>query len=176
MYLLEHSFSETVNDGDISDESFLLGIFSTMEKAEEAILHYKTQPGFKDYPDGFTIVGFKVDEHFCNDDIILPKGVTNIKGYMDDSENAEVAKEYPVFLLQHYVEYDEGGSTCEETRNLGIYSSWEKGIQAKTHYKAMKGFKDLPDACFYLEGWKPDEDKEWTEGFVTVDDDEPSGE
>lgn len=37
------------------DEEMMLGVFSTREKASEAITHLRTQPGFKDHPDGFQI-------------------------------------------------------------------------------------------------------------------------
>jgi len=175
IYLLRHSY-EQQNDGFVFLQVKGLGIFASKEEAESAIEYFKTLQGFKNYPEGFQNTEYKVDEHHIKDDIVLPDGVTNIKGYMDDSENAEGADDYPVFLLQHYIEYnDKDGIYCEETRNLGIYSTWDKGMQAKAHYKSMKGFNSLPDDCFYLEGRVLNR-KGWTEGFVTVDDDDPAGE
>ena len=49
VYMVEHSRKV---EEDVYD-SKLLGFFSTKEKAEQAILEYKTVIGFRDYPDGF---------------------------------------------------------------------------------------------------------------------------
>lgn len=57
VYMVEHSRKV---EEDVYD-SKLLGFFSTKEKAEQAILEYKTVIGFRDYPDDFRIEKFKVD-------------------------------------------------------------------------------------------------------------------
>lgn len=38
-----------------SDEMKLIGIYSTEEKAREAVARVRQQPGFRDFPDGFEI-------------------------------------------------------------------------------------------------------------------------
>ncbi len=38
-----------------------IGLYSTREKAEEAILRLKDKPGFRKYPDGFRISTWPVD-------------------------------------------------------------------------------------------------------------------
>ena len=176
VYLLQHSYQQQYYYSDrYYTETKNLGDYSSKEEAESAIEFYKTLQGFKDHPDGFHITEYKVDEHHCKDGIVIPEGAKNIKGYdMEDyeREDAENAHKYSLFGLQHYFEYEDKDGCCpEETRDLGYYSSWEKGMEAKAHYKAMKGFKDLPDDCFYLGGCVLNR-KGWIEGFVTIEADE----
>ncbi len=43
------------------DEEKLLGIYSSEERAREAITRLKDQPGFRDHPKGFAIERCKID-------------------------------------------------------------------------------------------------------------------
>lgn len=45
VFLLQHSY-----EIEEFDETKTIGIYSSKEKAEEAILRYKELPGFRDYP------------------------------------------------------------------------------------------------------------------------------
>jgi hypothetical protein len=49
---------EGFDNGDCS----LIGVYSLQSKAEEALTRAKNLPGFKDYPDGFVIDGYVLDE------------------------------------------------------------------------------------------------------------------
>ena len=53
VFLLWH-----VHEGDVK----MLGVYSGEQKGEQVKDNAKTQPGFRDYPDGFHISGYRVDE------------------------------------------------------------------------------------------------------------------
>ncbi|MGP4789379.1 homoserine kinase [Psychrobacter sp. 1Y11] len=55
VFVLEHTRYEDDNsDNDIEDFK-LIGVFASLEQAQAAIAQLSTQPGFKDYPNGFHI-------------------------------------------------------------------------------------------------------------------------
>jgi len=47
VYLLQHEF-----ELEGREESFMLGVFSDRQRAEEAQAYFETQPGFRDHLDG----------------------------------------------------------------------------------------------------------------------------
>jgi hypothetical protein len=49
-------------DGDWSGIS--IGVYSSLERAEQAIARLRQRPGFRDYPDGFRIDGRLLDEDY----------------------------------------------------------------------------------------------------------------
>ena len=57
-YVLQHSYE--LENG--CDEAKLLGVFSSYEKAEAAILEYKKLPGFKQRPNDFCIDNYEIDK------------------------------------------------------------------------------------------------------------------
>ena len=58
VYLLWH-----IHDtGHGDEETKLIGVYSTEQRAQQAIARLKQQPGFKDYPDDFQIELCGVDE------------------------------------------------------------------------------------------------------------------
>lgn len=59
LYMLWHSYQPDL-DIDHDEEKFI-GIYSTEEKAKAAMEKLRTQPGFRDYPDGFEIHPQRVD-------------------------------------------------------------------------------------------------------------------
>ncbi|MGM8886538.1 homoserine kinase [Psychrobacter sp. 1U2] len=55
VFVLEHTRYEDDNsDNDIEDFK-LIGVFKSLEQAQAAIAQLNTQPGFKDYPNGFHV-------------------------------------------------------------------------------------------------------------------------
>ncbi len=56
-FVLEHSYEINGND-----ETKLIGIYSTNELAEEAILRLKIQPGFRDRPEDFHISEYELNK------------------------------------------------------------------------------------------------------------------
>jgi hypothetical protein len=48
--------------GDGEEDEKLIGVYSSQEKAKEAIVRLKDQPGFVDLPEGFGIYAYTVDK------------------------------------------------------------------------------------------------------------------
>ena len=74
-----------------------------------------------------------------------------------------------VYLLQHSYEKE----ICEdlkadETKVIGIYSSYENAEMVKERFKVKKGFNRFSEDCFYIDEYELDQDN-WTDGFVTVE-------
>lgn len=67
VYELRHTFFRHKDEivGSVSD----LGLYSTIEQAENAIQYYVTQPGFKDNQDAFSVRERPVTGE-CNDGIV----------------------------------------------------------------------------------------------------------
>lgn len=57
LYLLQHSYS-----AGCEEDTKIIGIYSSVEKAEAVIQRYKQLPGFMDYPGDFYIDPYCVDE------------------------------------------------------------------------------------------------------------------
>ncbi|MBV8563844.1 MAG: hypothetical protein JO273_00135 [Methylobacteriaceae bacterium] len=51
VYTLFHEYEKAPG----ADETTLIGIYTTREKAEAALARVRDKPGFRDYPDGFDI-------------------------------------------------------------------------------------------------------------------------
>lgn len=59
VYILWHT-----HELDGHEEELMLGAYSTPEKAATAMAHLRTQPGFKDQPDGFEIKDCTIDRMY----------------------------------------------------------------------------------------------------------------
>ena len=57
LYLLWHTYEEESG----AEESKLIGVYSSEERAKEALEKVRIQPGFRDYPDGFEIYEDELD-------------------------------------------------------------------------------------------------------------------
>ena len=60
MTILYHLVHEYVMENG-EDEIKNLGVYSTRERAQEAITRYWTLPGFRDHPDGFKVYESELD-------------------------------------------------------------------------------------------------------------------
>lgn len=58
VYVLQHSYA--LQNG--CDETKLLGVFSSEDKAQQAIEMYRTLPGFCEHPQDFHLDKYLVDE------------------------------------------------------------------------------------------------------------------
>jgi len=62
VYLLQHSY-EVIYEGASFDETKLIGIYSSREKAEEVVERYKKITGFNKYPSScFYIADYELDQ------------------------------------------------------------------------------------------------------------------
>jgi hypothetical protein len=60
VYVLHHIH---ILDTEIDQEEVkLIGIYSTFQSAKEAVERLKTQPGFRDTPEGFHIESYEIDK------------------------------------------------------------------------------------------------------------------
>jgi hypothetical protein len=76
VFLLEHYYEDTIDEDITSGETKTLGIFSTEEKAKEAIQFYKVLPGFKDYPDDcFNVEEFELDDKWWDTGFVTVEGI-----------------------------------------------------------------------------------------------------
>lgn len=57
VYLLWHSY-----ELEGSEEDKLIGVYSTRERAEQAVERKLQYPGFRDHPEGFLIANFTIDK------------------------------------------------------------------------------------------------------------------
>jgi len=169
VYLLEHSYTDLSEEDDSSDNMKILGIFSSIENIENAIEYYITVNGFKEYPKDFKVTEMEVDKNnYDARDYSLSANISDVNGYMDDSEYADTAYKFSIYLLQHYMEYiEEDGERYSTTMHFGIYSSWENGQNAKKHYFSQPQFANLPNDTLFLDRYVLDQ-KEWREGFSSI--------
>ena len=61
VYLLQHSY-EVETEAGLLDETKIIGIFSSKEKAEKTIEECKNFSGFKNYPENFYIDQYELDK------------------------------------------------------------------------------------------------------------------
>ena len=59
VFILQHARPETENR--MEDVKFI-GAYSSKASAQVAVQRLQTQPGFRDYPDHFTIDAYEIDE------------------------------------------------------------------------------------------------------------------
>lgn len=80
VYLLYHQFEfRDPRLEDLEDRAKLIGVYSDRTAAEQAIERVKNLPGFRDYPDGFVI-----DEYVLNEDN-WSEGFVTVYGSSDRS-------------------------------------------------------------------------------------------
>jgi hypothetical protein len=72
-----------------------------------------------------------------------------------------------VYTLEHSYEYGED-LEYDESKMLGIYSSFEKAEEAKNRYSKLIGFADYDESCFYIDEYELNVDTGFTDGFVKV--------
>lgn len=77
VYLLQHCYEYEVVE-DISKENIkIIGIYSSRERAEQAIERYKLKEGFNRFPvDCFYIDGYELDQDHWKDGFITYDGST----------------------------------------------------------------------------------------------------
>jgi len=120
---------------DGSNDTKLIGFFSSMEKVEEVIGRYKLLNGFKEHPNDFKTKICMVD--------------------VDDfNETAVDLLEDEVYYLAHEY-YD--GVEFDYVTDLGVYSTLEKAKQSMKKFKRRVQFKDYKDG-FSIDCYKIDND------------------
>ena len=173
VYLLLHL--REYSDGTGAD-SKLLGAYSSLEEIEKVMPHYLEQEGFRDYPDGFRIDKYELDEYSdWNEGFVIGK---NIPLWAEGKElqEGEAPENFARRLCKErygdkYITVNQGefdalmqygkkrkvyvlwheyrdASGEEITKCLGIYSSLELVEQAKDEYRTLPGFSDKQEGFF----------------------------
>jgi len=63
VYLLFHQFEfRNTRDEDLEDRAKLIGSYASEEEAKLAVGRVKGQPGFRDFPDGFVIDAYDLNQ------------------------------------------------------------------------------------------------------------------
>lgn len=60
VFLVQHSYE--VGEDGMYDETKLIGVYSSLEKAESVVDRYKKLPGFRDCLDAFYISEYEIDK------------------------------------------------------------------------------------------------------------------
>jgi hypothetical protein len=143
VYMLMHKRISEVNENPEENayETKLLGFFALEEQCKELIPHYLEQPGFKNYPEDFSI--------------------EEIEANVDDYNETPGEFEKSVFYLYH--EYYDG--TYDYLSQLGYYADEDSAQKALSLYQLEPEYLEYPDGfCIYeYEIGK----SEWNEGFVS---------
>ncbi len=121
-------------------ETFLIGFYSSHQKAQDVIERYKNIDGFRNHPKDFAIEEWEVDV----DDFNRQGGDYNGK----------------VFYLAHEY-YD--GTEYDYVTKIGVYSKRQNAKKALSKYKGLPDFKEHADG-FTIDEYDIDEDN-WTQGF-----------
>ncbi len=128
-----------------SAEFFLLGVFSSIQRAQAAVEEASTLPGFSENPSGITVEEVQLD--------------------VDDLQKAptESALEFrfsrgPWLELLYYQPHEE-----HEGLKIGAYSSIQEVVRAGARFAVASGYE--PEAL--LVGSIEVDQPQWTEGFVT---------
>ena len=66
VYLLQHSYESYGG----YEETKILGVFSSLQEAEKAVLEYKKLPGFKEKLDNFYVDRYIIDKMYWEEGFI----------------------------------------------------------------------------------------------------------
>lgn len=163
-------------DEEGQDHDKLLGIYSTRERAEQALAGLRDKPGFRDHPDGFEINDGPLDETYFTDGFVTvwgdeepddeavatPPVYLILQGYNEDGRSDNVLRKYYTLWIRFV---HEDGYDHELTP--GTYTTRENAETARAFLSDKQGFRDYPDGFEITEGVI---DKTYfPHGFVAMD-------
>jgi len=151
------------------DYEKLLGVYSTKEKAEEALAGLRDKPGFRDHPEGFEILAGPVDETGWLDGFVSawgdeepdPNYVPRPGKRIFFPSVSPMPQTYWV-LWHRYV--NEWGTMRQKL--IGIYTSQENAERGKQLLSDQQGFRDYPDGFVIAQGTM--DQTAMANGFVTI--------
>jgi hypothetical protein len=74
LYIVDHVHPDPAYDDEDIEEVFHIGVYSTREKAQQAVDGLKQQPGFCRFPDGFHIDWIWLDQTSWEEGFITDYG------------------------------------------------------------------------------------------------------
>jgi homoserine kinase type II len=158
-------------DAQGQDHDKLLGVYSTEQKAEQALALLRNKPGFHDHPDGFDIRDGIMDETsmlegfvtLCGDEEFDPNH-TLAKGTRVFFPSADPMPESYWVLWLRYTD-DQG---YDHEIKVGDYTSRENAAKGIELVRDQPGFRDHPDGFVITKGTIDQTDM--VNGFVTLRD------
>jgi uncharacterized protein YegP (UPF0339 family) len=154
------------------DHDKLLGVYSSREKAEEALASLRDKPGFRDHPDGFEILDGAIDETFWLE------GFSSVWGDEEPDPNFvpgsgkriffpsvdPMPQTYWVVWHRYVDEWD-----VRQEILIGTYTSRENAEKGIELVRDQPGFREHPDGFVITQGTIDQTDM--INGFVTIRDD-----
>ena len=188
VYMLQHSYEYEIYEGIKETNAKFIGIYSSLQNAEEAKERFKNKKGFNRFPEAcFLISEHILDENHWFDGFIslkkekgrkkydIPKKIGKEKKLNEKYNKVAVKgvlKDKVVYYLEHSYEYEisELDIKIDSIKFIGIYSSKVKAEEIRDQIKIKFGFNKFSEDCFCIDRYYLDKDyKGWTEGFITWD-------
>lgn len=71
VYVLTHAFEmKSSKDEELEERAKMIWVYTSQDEAAKAVERLKTKPGFCDYPDGFIIDPYELNEDCWQDGFI----------------------------------------------------------------------------------------------------------
>ena len=172
VYILDHEYKGYADQ--IERKS--IGVYSSVMKAQAAIIRLRNMPGFVEYPDGFIIRKWKIDEDSWINGFVRHQSRSSCEFYEEQRDERRDNLSYDdrdidiSVVIMLYYEYEEAPSPDylhvyqDEVKFIGAYSRKEMAEAAIDRLKYKNGFIDHPD-CFRMYERTLNIDS-WCEGFV----------
>lgn len=152
VYVLRHFHN--VGDENTYDIK-MLGLYSSVKQAQNAISRYKELSGFSEEPSGFQMDKYTIDED-----------VDNTNGFNFMEYTGSINKQNKLlYVLWHEHENDTDNDTST-VRLLGVYSSEDYAEKAKDKYQKQRGFSSFPEE-FCIDKYMIDSDAGWLTGYYS---------
>lgn len=185
VYSLQHRYKYEIYEGIETTNAKFIGVYSSRQKAQEAIERFRVKQGFERFP----VSCFFINEHTLNENHWLegfitlkkengrkkydiPKKLKTEKALKEFDTKTEQQDLTEVYYLEHYYEYKimDLDIKIDTVKFIGVYRSEEEAKSIKEQIKAKSGYRQYTEDCFYIDRYYLDkDDKGWTEGFITWD-------
>ncbi|MFW2178235.1 hypothetical protein ACK1U4_10710 [Moraxella sp. TY6] len=156
VYLLAHSYP--IQDNEFEEK--LIGFYSTLDNAKQAILRLTTQNGFKNYPNDFVIRCLTLNEYFeCDYLRDCGEAVTAVAENIENSQFGEL--DIIDFLIYEHSYQIADDIWQDDVKFFGVF---DKQI-GSAYYASLK--QRFTQGELFVSSYRLDTDH-WEEGFVTV--------
>ena len=133
IYSLEHR--RPISQDELDEDYKIIGFFSSMEKAQSVLEHYKKLPGFCDFPDNFNIFDYdNIDENYKGEGFVIENDIPCWA--KDEQPIGKLPKKVgkSIYVLAYGVN--------KEINILGVYSSHKKAEKAIERFLTQPYFND----------------------------------
>lgn len=139
-------------EGKVTRKDKSIGFFRSLEYAKEALEKFKNKEGFRDFPDGFKIASYILDQTQIDKQILFQNEIK--------SKNIKDEKIFALYSVKNDDLYE------DEAKILGVYSSLTNAnlIKKKLERSELLNNKMLHLAVYDYKIGRLG----WSEGFVTL--------